>query len=188
MLGFSSDMARKSWMKSNVFVKPNRVRGTVDPFLDCIVAWPSLTCLQAPRPIFHVSSSRCGAQLVCTSVQNQTSWSLQNSSKHYYNAKQSTTFWLIVPASPHSTMLIAVISADCGEDADGSVNRTVSRLWFFILSLLFVCRFHICIQIRGAFHRQSYIILNLSPNFIASCCDISAQLDRGIVHFPLMSR
>ena len=73
MLGFSSDMARKSWMKSNAFVKPNRVRGTVDPFLDCIVAWPSLTCLQAPRPIFHVSSSRCGAQLVCTSVQNQTS-------------------------------------------------------------------------------------------------------------------
>ena len=35
-----------------------------------------------------------------------------------YPAKQSTTFWLIVPASPHSTMLIAVISADCGEDAD----------------------------------------------------------------------
>ena len=55
-------------------------------------------------------------------------------------------------------------------------------------SLCFVCRFHICIQIRGAFHKQSYIILNLSPNFMASCCDISAQLDSGIVHFPLMSR
>lgn len=39
-----------------------------------------------------------------------------------------------------------------------------------------------------AFHKQSYIILNLSPNFMASCCDISAQLDSGIVHFPLMSR
>ena len=68
----------------------------------------------------------------------------------------------------------------------GSVNRTVSRL-FFILSLLFVCRFHICIQIRGAFHRQSYIILNLSPNFMASSCDINAQLGSGMVHLSLMS-
>lgn len=74
------------------------------------------------------------------------------------------------------------------ESIGGTCKLNCVTALFFILSLLFVCRFHICIQIRGAFHKQSYIILNLSPNFMASCCDISAQLDSGIVHFPLMSR
>ena len=41
----------------------------------------------------------------------------------------------------------------------------------------------------GAFlSRQSYIISKRSPNFMANCCDIWAQLASGIVHFSRMFR
>ena len=84
-------------------------------WLYCSMALPHLSSSTSPYISCIFITVRSA---VSTSVQNRTSWSLQNLSKHYYNAKQSTTFWLIVPASPHSTILIAVISADCGEDAD----------------------------------------------------------------------
>lgn len=71
----------------------------------------------------------------------------------------------------------------------GSVISTVSRLYFFIFHLVWLTRFLIVLAGRGTFLPwQSYMISKRSPNFIANCCDIRAQLASGMVHFSRMFR
>lgn len=56
------------------------------------------------------------------------------------------------------------------------------------LNLSRTARFSSCRSTKEHCRLQNYIILNLSPNIIAKCCEICPQLENGIVHFLRMFR